>query len=233
LATIAQLAGGGVFLPLCYFVYLAFAPPLESQPIAQRRINLDDAILYLPLIFLLHVIPANAMFFVATEDRLWWIFLWQLYPVRITIGFYLLRTIRNLIGWPKFGPDASYHTVLWTVMGPVIIVSNLVWMYLLSESPHSLFTLFYPAAPEPGLEGTFHGLMRRLLQVDEIACLGSVMLWLVYVMWDWLVGAGNIGKLFLMLTLIPVIGPSATCGVMWMLREMFLVAPSKKTSKKE
>lgn len=222
-----------MILPFTYFVYLTFCPPLESQPIAQRRVNLDDAILYPLVVFIAHYVPANAMFFAPVEDRHWWIFLWQLYPIYISIGFYLLRTIRDIIGWPKMGPQTSYNTVLWAVLGPAIAVSNLVWMYTLSEAPYTLSTLFLPAAPEPGLEGTFHAAMRTVLQVDYFACLGAVLLWLLYVMWNWVVGAGNIGKLLLLLTLVPIIGPAATCGVMWLVREMFLVAPEKKDIKKK
>ncbi|KAF2265030.1 hypothetical protein CC78DRAFT_579711 [Lojkania enalia] len=81
-ATLAQLGGGGVIIPIYYFFSIAFRPPTTSQSSLERRVNVGNAWIFLPLILIFHSIPAFAMYFSPElESRHYWTWFWQLYPV--------------------------------------------------------------------------------------------------------------------------------------------------------
>jgi hypothetical protein len=102
--TIAQLGGGGIMMPLYYLAHLIFYRPAISRDKQGPRINLDDVVLYIPLLLIFHTVPVLSMYLVPDmQDRHWWTWMWQTYPTRVTIGYYVLRTVRSVFGGKSSG----------------------------------------------------------------------------------------------------------------------------------
>lgn len=222
-------------MPLYYFLYLIFSPPAASQSIQNRKIDLNDAMFYLPLTLLLSTIPIMGMYLAPSmQDRHWWTWLWQLFPMRITIGYYILKAIRGVIGWPNVRRNADYHATLRMFMGPIIAVSTALWIYTLSQSPYPLSTVFLPTSSLSDFDNVFAGLMRKGLQYDQLFVFGASFLWLGYLMWEEK-GAKTaiISRFVALLGLVPIVGPGATLGVMWLVRERYLVSESRGSGKVE
>jgi hypothetical protein len=193
-------------------------------------VDLSDGFIYIPLLLLFHTIPVMGMYLAPSmQDRHWWTWMWQLYPVRVTIGYYLVKSVSIMLRWPKerVGFNLNYQTTLRLLVAPLIAVSAAVWIYVVLSTPYSLYTVFWPAQTTASLEGTFVGLMSRLLQFDQWFAMTSSFAWLWVLMADMtdVQRQPGIRTVFFLanLGLLPVIGPGATFAVMWLVREKYLV----------
>lgn len=213
-------------------MHLIFYRPAISKTKQGPRINLDDVYLYIPLLLIFHTIPVHGMHLASSmQDRHWWVWLWQLYPTRVSIGYYILRTIRSVFGGKSTSSSRSaavYHRTLYLWLFPLVLASTAAWIRTLLTAPYSLSTIFLPTKVPAELEGTFVGLMRRLLQFDQWYVMGAGFLWLAYLMGD-LRAAGKVsrGQLLAFPALVGLtlgIGPGPTFVVMYLVRERFLVA---------
>jgi hypothetical protein len=228
-------------MPLYYLPHIVFYRPALSKSKPGPRINLDDVSLYVPMLLVFHTVPVIGMYFAADmQTRHWWTWLWQLYPIRISIAYYMLRTLRSVF-WRRSSSAsrtvATYHATLRLWVAPLILVSTAAWVYTLISAPHSLSTIFLPKKVPAELEDTFVGLMRRLLQWDQWYVMGAAFLWLFYLMGD-LFAAGKTSTSQLLSSLaLPgltlFIGPGPAFTVMYLFREAYLVDGEEKEGGKK
>ena len=236
--TIAQLAGGGIWLPIYFCVHLLYNAAYAGSSI-DHRINLNDAVFYLPLVVTCHNIPGLAIYLVPTmQDRHWWIWLWQLFYARISIGYCILAAVRGIIGWPSIQPKtrASYQRIVRATFTPFIVFCAGLWLYTAFRSPYPLSTVFMPWRLDLAFGQTFEGLMRRLLQWDQVFVFGSFYLWLATEMWGLKdackVSVAQIGAFVILIPVLVVMtGTGAALGILWLVRENNLV--EKSAGKKE
>jgi hypothetical protein len=227
---IAQLGGGGVFIPLNFFLHLVFCPPVQMQSSADRRIDINRAFIWLPLMLLFHTVPVFGMYLASDFDsRHYWTWAWQLYTVRVSLGYYAILALSSVLpsSLKSLGQRISYHAALRIILGPFIAISTVVWINLLVSCPYSFSTLFSPIKNRLEIESRWVGMIRRCLQYDELVVLGSAFIWLFYLQSD--LKAASMCTLsqsrafMALLLLIPVIGPGATLGVIWLWKEKSMV----------
>ncbi|KAH7130066.1 hypothetical protein B0J11DRAFT_243598 [Dendryphion nanum] len=228
MATIAQFAGGGVFFPINYFLHLVYRPPSTSTSRDDLRVDLSDAFLWLPLSLLFNTAPTLAMYFAPTfATRHYYTWFWQLFTVRIGITYYTIVSLVKLTGFSMSGHKLNYQATLRKLFAPYIVLQTALWLYSIFNTPYPLRTVFVPGKIEADFAGTFIGLMRRLLQVDQWSVMGSSFLWLIYLMWDMshigLVSRKQLYSFPLLLAIFPLLGPGATFVVMWLWKERFVV----------
>ncbi|KAF2020109.1 hypothetical protein BU24DRAFT_448457 [Aaosphaeria arxii CBS 175.79] len=228
IGTIAQLAGGGVFFPVQNLLHYVFCPPVSIQKPSDRRVNVGDALKWSPLVVVLHTVPAIGMYIAPNfNTRHWFCWFWQLYTVRISLGYYILRTLGAVLNISSPRGQGTYHQILRLAMSPLIAVSATIWIYVVFQSPFSLATIFWPSKVEGEFAGTFVGFMRRMLQFDQWFLMGSHFLWTWYLLRDMkiagLVSFQKALSIALGVLLVPVLGPGATAGLLWLWRESYLV----------
>jgi hypothetical protein len=227
---IAQLGGGGVFIPFHFFLHFVFCPPVQMQSSADRRIDTNGAFIWLPLMLLFHTVPLFGMYLASDfESRHYWTWAWQLYSVRVSLGYYAVLAVSNLVpsSLKRLGQRIGYHTALRIILGPFIVISTVVWINLLVNCPYSFSTLFSPIKSGPEIGSRWVGMIRRCLQYDELVVLGSAFIWLLLLgsdlraasMWS----RSHSLAFTSLLVLIPVVGPGATLGTMWLWKEKSLV----------
>lgn len=228
IATIAQFAGGGLFLPIQFFLHLVYRPPSSAQSHEDLRIDLIDALLWLPLSVLLNTGPIFGMYFASDlTKRHWWTWFWQLFATRIAIGYYSIIFFVKVTGLSRLARKLNYQTTMRCLFIPYILSQSTVWIYTISTAPYSVFKIFVPGTVEPEFAGTFIGLMRRLLQVDQISVMVSAFLWLFFLTRD----MNNLGLVMrqhltffpLLLGWLPMLGPGATFGIIWLWKEQYMV----------
>lgn len=228
IATIAQFCGGGVVIPIQFFLHLVFRPPSSAQSHEELRVDLTDALLWLPLSIVLNSGPIFAMYLASDfATRHWWTWFWQLFPIRIAIGYYSILFILRATGLSSLSRKLNYQTTMRCIFVPYILLQASVWIYTISTSPYSVFEIFVPKTLEPDLANTFVGLMRTLLQVDQFSVMISSFLWLFYLTLDMsklgLVSRQHVTFFPLLLGWLPMLGPGATFGIVWLWKEQFMV----------
>ncbi|KAF2278002.1 uncharacterized protein EI97DRAFT_500213 [Westerdykella ornata] len=241
--TLAQLVGGGTTLPIVYFLSHVFRSPLPARPTYSIRINTHHAFIYTFLLLPLHSLPVWLMYHASTlQDRHWWTWLWQLYPVRVSLGYYILRTLFETRGRKQASTATAskpnsihhsnhYHRHLLLALLPLIAISAGLWLHTLLASSYSLYEIFYPSPLPDELLGTFTGQMQVLLKWDYIFVVASSLLWWGYEMWDLKrvgrVTARGIAVLVVMwVGMGMVLGPAVGVAVVWLVREWYLVGGS-------
>ncbi|KAF2801072.1 hypothetical protein K505DRAFT_227365 [Melanomma pulvis-pyrius CBS 109.77] len=231
MATIAQLGGGGVIIPLQYYLYSVFCPPVGLQYSADRRIDTGRAFIWLPLALLFNTIPLAGMYLSPDLNaRHYWTWAWQLYSIRIALGYYFLLACSSLVpsGVLRTAKTMNYHTALRIILGPLIVISATVWINLLVNCPYSFSVLFIPSKNhEQEHANRWVGMIRRCLQYDELVVFGSAFLWLVYLALDMKnAGIWSPGKVLRFLGAFAgaiAVGPGAALGGLWLWREKDLV----------
>lgn len=223
-ALLSQLGGGGLVIPIYFALFLVYCRPIQYQTATELRISLSDAWLYLLLVLVLYTIPLYAMYFAPLlEDRHYWTWFWQLFPVRISMAYWTFQAIGKVIKPPTVF-YLGYITSLTLVLGTFITMSSMQWLELLFDAPYSFYDIFFPA---PNAVDTWGNRLKRILQLDQVSIDLSVLIWLGFLFWDmkkakilqtWEV----YGFLVTSILLVVALGPGAGFGVTWLLRESWI-----------
>ncbi|KAF2107734.1 hypothetical protein BDV96DRAFT_588660 [Lophiotrema nucula] len=225
---IAQLVGGGVVIPLYYLCHTILAPPANSQNHPWQLIRTTEALCYAPAILIIHTFLMMLMYFSPSlEARHYWTWFWQLFPVRIALthsAFYILSKWTGLQGRTSRVP---YRTAMIMAIGPFIAISAGTYIYTALESPYPLYDVFLPTIPldlESGKSWVLR--MRNILQIDQVIISAATFLWVSYLVQDMRVGKlvsrAETWTFFAMIALVPIVGQSATYGLMWLRREFLM-----------
>ncbi|KAK7180504.1 hypothetical protein DPSP01_006116 [Paraphaeosphaeria sporulosa] len=222
---IAQFGGGGVIIPIYYFSHLAFTPPIRSRPLSERKIDIIGASVWSILIVLFHVVPVVGIMFDTTlKARHWWTWFWQLYTVRITMAWYIIKSIGNFVNVPRLHCPMSYRTKTALVLAPFIAIAVGLWTYTILCCPHSLSTVFYPHSLT---EDTWVLRMRRILQFDQLFIWGSSVLWVAMDMRRNRISSG-VEILLAGVLLACISGTGGSFGLVWLWRECKLTSNIEK-----
>ncbi|CAI6302388.1 unnamed protein product [Periconia digitata] len=226
LATLAQVGGGGIFVPIYWFLNIVFGVPVGKSKanVEARTIDIPKAWIYTLGVLVFHYVPIPYMFAAPSlDERHWWTWAWQLYPVRITMLYYFVRAIGSVIPLPlpRSQPTSrkNYQKHLLWMMSPFILMSAAAWSYILFFCPYPLSTVFW-AQPLSDANvfntGTFNERMRRTLIFDQWFCFGTMLLW---ILWN----VKNLGQGVIMalqgVVLTAIAGPGAAMGIVWWIRE--------------
>lgn len=224
--TLAQLGGGGVIVPLYYFFNIVFGlPAKETKTSAEaRKIDISRAWIYAIAIPIFYYIPTAYIFLAPSmDDRHWWTWAWQLYPVRIAVFYYIVRALGSVIPLPlpssqPKSPKRYQKHLMW-MMSPLVLVSAATWVYTWACCPYPFSTVFWTQPLSDAnvfTTDTWNERMRRTLIFDQWFLSGSTFLWLI---WD----SKDLKEAFVsaaqIVALTVVLGPGAAMGIMWWTRE--------------
>ncbi|KAF2730284.1 hypothetical protein EJ04DRAFT_445388 [Polyplosphaeria fusca] len=214
---IAQIGGGGVVVPLFFFFHvLTSSPETHARRGPSRRTNLRDSWLYLPLVLAFHSVPVYLMYFAPTlETRHYWTWFWQLFPVRISLGYHAVLAVMAITGlsFRPFVPGFRYITALISILAPFIVISAGMYLFTLVKAPYTLTQIFIPSTYDDVVKHDWVLRMRRILQWDEIIIFGSGLLWLAWKAgWDRMRPA----RLGLSAAAVLVFGPGAGFALLWL-----------------
>lgn len=162
------------------------------------------------------IIPTLYMHFAPTlEERHWWTWFWQLYTLRITLGYYAIQLLlRSFPTSQSSGKQGDKKSVTFAI-APFIALAAGAWLYTVLNSPYPLTTMFIP---QPLVEDTWVLRMRRAIQFDQLSVYGSSMLWLIILVQE----EGSVGVVGFVLgagVLTVVVGPGAAVGLCWLWQE--------------
>ncbi|KAF2635231.1 hypothetical protein P280DRAFT_484804 [Massarina eburnea CBS 473.64] len=218
-STLAQVGGGGVFVTAYYFFNIVYGIPATESNVGKRKIDITGAWIFLFGILIFSNIPLAGIMFAPTyEQRHWWTWFWQLYPLRITIFYYAVLGFRRVVSLPNLAPP-GYQMNLRLIMTPLILSPALMWVYTLVNCPYPLSAVFWPQ-PVSDLNifdvNTWGERMKNTMVYDEIFVNGSTLLWLALSAQDL---KELVSFIAISAVLLVVVGPGATVGIMWCLRE--------------
>lgn len=192
-----------------------------------------------PAVLMGHFIPAYAMFFhpVLVERQAPWLFIWQLYPIYVSLTFHLskfllgelvnrtgilLNSPRTQAGTSGGNEAAIQLSVTRAVIGFPAILGGATWVYTVLSTRYSLRTVFIPTAL-PGNMSDLTGFAGEFLRWDWVFVFLSMLLWVAYLLGE-LKTAGVVRFRWIVLGLcaaasILLVGPGATLGTGWLWRE--------------
>ena len=207
----------------------------------------------LPAVLLGYYLPAQGMLFSPDlPERQTWLFIWQLYPVWVSLSFQVLSLALALPR--RHGLGANVMTtgktsirrdlrVVRLVVGVASILGATRWLWTAATATTGgyvggLAGVFVPAGI-PGRMVGFDAFCREFLRWDEVFAFGAHLVWLgYYLLWDtrikrengwwgidWAVNAGWWAVVVLGTAMaVLAVGPGATVGLGWLWREAVLVA---------
>ncbi|KAK0708063.1 hypothetical protein B0H67DRAFT_494899 [Lasiosphaeris hirsuta] len=226
----SQLVGLGVVCPLYCFLSYIYAP-IDSPVSSDQRSSLTAV---LPALLVGYYIPAYAMFFWPDlAERQSWLFLWQLYPVLISIAYHAVTlgtaTPRNRSVVAKLSRDLLAVRVC---IGVSVVLGASVWLWTRFSAPLSMATIFAPTGvPRLSLPSltAFSG---QFLRWDEVFVFGPMLLWLAYLYEDTkragLLQASWLSLIPLAAAAVIALGPGAAVGLGWLWREEAILARHEK-----
>jgi hypothetical protein len=222
-----QFFGAGVLMALYCFVHYVQSPVENLLAKNMRLTDMGYTASVLPVLTLAHYIPHFGSFMTLTDPqtRHIWAWIWQPFPVYISILQFLLKKIVMPDTAQKGhagNSNRDLSTIRFTIRS-LCALSAVTWWYTLHTVPCSWAKFFIPsiAAGQTGDE-----YIRMFMQFDEIFAMSACFLWLLYLYGDmkrvgimddsWIniVSKGT----FLLVTL----GPGATVGFGWLYRETLL-----------
>ncbi|KAF1808738.1 hypothetical protein P152DRAFT_404825 [Eremomyces bilateralis CBS 781.70] len=228
--TLAQLRGFGVIGPVYYFLnYITAAPAAVLKNPQMRSINVKVAWTTLPLMALLFYVPHFVSHlhpsYATRLDANW---LWQPFPLFVG-AVQILVNILNPGGQPRANRTGTVGLgIMQLTLIPLILVAIGAWLYVLLNSPFSPLEIFTPVVDASGSHwSTF---MTNFVQWDEVFGAASSHLWLLYAYVD-LKRAGILDTSLVTVVLCGVplfvaLGPGATFGIGWLVRERILASQS-------
>jgi hypothetical protein len=222
-----QFFGAGVLMALYCFVHYVQSPVENLLAKNMRLTDMGYTASVLPVLTLAHYIPHFGSFMTLTDPqtRHIWAWIWQPFPVYISILQFLLKKIVMPDTAQKGhagNSNRDLSTIRFTIRS-LCALSAVTWWYTLHTVPCSWAKLFIPsiAAGQTGDE-----YIRMFMQLDEIFAMSACFLWLLYLYGDmkrvgimddsWIniVSKGTI--------LLVTLGPGATVGFGWLYRETLL-----------
>ena len=165
-----QFYGIGILMALYCFIHYVQAPIEGFRARDLRLTNMGYTASILPVLIVAHYIPNYMAFssYVDPETRHKWEWIWQIFPVVVSVlQLVLKRTIM-----PDTEPtdridkvEADIPTIYFTILS-LCGLSAGTWIYTFTKSPFSMITLFWPniAATQTGDD-----YIRLFMQFDQ-AC---------------------------------------------------------------
>jgi hypothetical protein len=232
---LGQLRGIGVVSPIYYFVYYVFLPVEKMQASDMRLGRLNYATVLLPTLVLTYYIPIYAMLDWPTlAGREAWLFLWQMFPVWISLTAALLSvTIPDTTVSDRFeSPHRDLPVIRYTVK-ILAAISSAIWLFTCTSAlfQNGIAGIFIPNSL-PSKTTNFAAFTREFLKFDEVFFFGNTLLWLGYLFWD-LKHAGMLEQtwawlLVYLLGSVLLLGPGSTAGLGWLWRENILASKRHK-----
>ncbi|KAJ4361867.1 hypothetical protein N0V83_010808 [Neocucurbitaria cava] len=230
-----QFYGIGTLMALYCFAHYVQSPIENFRARDLRLTDMGYTATVLPVLVLAHYIPNAGAFlsFIDPETRHKWEWIWQPFPVFISIlQIVLKRTIMpNTVDKDRLdNVYADLPTINFTILS-LCALSAGTWLYTFARAPFSMLTLFIPdfAATQTGDE-----YIRLFLQLDQHFSFGACFLWLLYLFGD-MKKAGMMTDSWLSIifkgaaTLV-LVGPGVTVGLGWLWREQILATKWHKNA---
>lgn len=231
---LGQLAGGGTITSTYFYLFYVFRPIIDSDLLGGLWVFDNTLCLgLLPSLGLCYYLPLMLSYFhPGLEERHWWNWIWQFYPVWTGIslfGFSLVGRCLSIRQWLKV-PNHQLH-VLRSTFTPIAIINTLVYWYTLSTSAHSFVNMIFPVYLSENPIG-FEVVLRTIIQYDYICSLGGALIWVAYCYGD-LKAAGTSPSSWFRLICIPVIiatlfGSGNLLLFAWLKREEALISRKEK-----
>jgi hypothetical protein len=228
-----QILGIGIAGPLFFFLFW-ISTPINSFRAADHRLT-DTRYTYtvLPMVLLFSVVPIYLAYYSPTlQQRHWHMWAWQMFPLSISIGQYLLsKAIPNTMKQDRLKNFKRDMPAIRMTVGAMAMLSAGVWIYTLTKSPFTFSEMFVPGTSPAN---DFGGQSGFILRWDQICGSGASLLWLMYSFID-LKRAGMadmsyINAIALMSTSLICFGPGATFALGWLFREETLLAKRHKSA---
>ncbi|KAF2824862.1 FAD binding domain protein [Ophiobolus disseminans] len=224
-----QFFGIGVLMAVYCFVHYIQSPIENFNAKDMRLTDMGYTASVLPVLILAHYIPNLGSFlpFIDPQTRHAWNWIWQPFPVYISIlQFVLKKTVMpDTVQKDRLeNPNRDLPTIHYTIIS-LCALSAATWWYTLFAAPYSLATLFMPNLA-PNQTGDEY--VRMFLQFDEIFSMGACLLWLLYLYGD-MKKAGMMDNSWIDIILkgissMAIWGPGATVGLGWLYRERLLAS---------
>lgn len=234
----AQFRGIGVVAPIYYFFHYTFTPIDKFASSDTRLTNMVYTKTILPAMALAYYIPqflaAPQTDLSATpEARMRWNWIWQMFPVWVSVIQYVLKWTGISIDTVKEDRIANPRRdlpLMRTTIGALGLLSATVWIYTLRNAPVSSWSeLFVPTWPLPT---ELVANLRNFVQFDHLFCFGSTFLWLGLLIHDLkAAGMAKTSWVTIILTAVAVTavaGPAAAVGLGWLYREHLLATKRHK-----
>lgn len=232
LALAGQLVGFGVVCPL--YCFLSYVYAHNQQPVTSN--HRDSLAAILPALLVGYFIPACAMFFWPDlRERQAWLFLWQLYPVCISLVYHAvtITLLASRTGDPPIAKKLHRDLILVRLsVGLPVVLACTVWMWTRLASPSGLADIFIPSVAPSSALPDFTAFCGQFLRWDAIFVLGPTMVWVGYMLTEsknaGLLDVGWIKLSLGALAITAMVGPGATIGLGWWWREEVIAAKHEK-----
>jgi hypothetical protein len=197
--------------------------------------RMNYALVVLPTLILTYYIPAFAMFDWPTiSGREAWLFVWQMFPVWISITTTLLSWfIPDTTVSDRFeSPNRDLPVIRYTI-GILSLISSAVWLWTcIAAFPQNKITGILIPRSLPGQTTNLVTFIREFLKFDEILLFANTFMWLGYLYWDMkyagMLKTSWVRILVYLLTSVMLLGPGATAGAGWLWRENILASKRHK-----
>jgi hypothetical protein len=222
-----QFFGAGVLMALYCFVHYVQSPIENLRAKEMHLTDMAYTASVLPVLILAHYVPHFSSFssFIDPQTRHMWIWIWQPFPVYVSIlQFILKKTIMpdTTQKTHSGNPNRDLSTIRFTIRSLCALSAATRW-YTLYTAPCSWAKLFVPniAAGQTGDE-----YIRMFMQFDEIFSMSACFLWLLYLYGD-MKKVGIMDDSWIVIILkgtiyLVTLGPGPTVGLGWLYRETLL-----------
>ncbi|KAK0726552.1 hypothetical protein B0T21DRAFT_413877 [Apiosordaria backusii] len=228
---LCQLFGVGIIAPLYLYTHYILSPIENFAARDKRLTNTRWSYAALPAIFLGYLIPLLGFLFSPNlEQRQSWLFVWQLFPIWVSITMFALsKLFKETVNEDKINNTEKDLGVVrvYMVLGSALAAGAHIWGKIGGGwgDGYAGMGLFLPG----GIPRSYDSLTEfavHFLRWDYIFGFGAHVLWLGYLFAD-LAKAGMLkegwGNVMGVVVLgLVTVGPGATVGGAWLFREEVL-----------
>lgn len=225
----------GVMSPLYFYLHYVLSPIEKFSSTDHRLTRLNYTIAVLPAVLGSFLLPLCGAFFWPTlAERQSWLFVWQLYPVYLSVYLFAMsKLFPDTVDVDKYTNPKRDLPIIQMYMGFSIVLVSSVWIWSWASGPYSLLDIYTPTAI-PKTTSNLTDFIRDFLRYDQIFAFSPGLLWLVYLFWD-LKHAGMVevswGRILLSgIGAMVALGPGATLGIGWLWRERVIAEKRHKTA---
>ncbi|KAH6992981.1 hypothetical protein EDB82DRAFT_427542 [Fusarium venenatum] len=224
---VSQIIAIGCTAPIFFFLAYIFTPAYKLTTPSLGRLSVGPCKAIYAAVILGYYLPHFPSYFNdSLENRNWWNWIWQLFPVWCcSIMFVLSKVLARMN--KSNGKLNSERDALRILIGACSFISMAAWWCTVAFMSDSVFEVFvpqylinYPQDPSVGL--------RTVIQFDYICCYAAGYLWLAYHFRDLeKVGVCSISwvrAIGVTVVLGFVVGPGTLFPILWLLREELLIA---------